>query len=247
LRELEARPGREEDAWAFGGFAPSFGRSGRGSLAEVIAQTGAEESFPIPAIEADSRRQGLGELPEAGLEVRSIAAAFEQQHRAGTAYLGGQATEASFKQRASEYAYLHVASHSYIDERHPGLTGILFGNRDTSGEDGVLHAGEMFDLELQASLVVLSSCESGLGKMVPGEGLLAMTRGLFWSGAQNVMVSLWDVYDTHARDLMVRFYPHLLRGESIASSIREAKLAMIADRRTAFPGKWGGFVHLGGD
>jgi CHAT domain-containing protein/tetratricopeptide (TPR) repeat protein len=247
LREIEARPVSAERSSAFAGFAPGFGELGEGPFAQALLPADAGGRVRYGASGDDFRSRAFGELPQAGMEVSTIAEDFSRQNYRQSTFLGGDATEASFKQRASEFGYLHIASHSFVDERNPALTGILFSSAGQSGEDGVLHAGEMFDLRLQAALVVLSSCESGLGKMVPGEGLLAMTRGLFWSGAQNVMVSLWDVYDVHASELMVRFYPELLRGNTITTSLREAKLAMIANPRTAFPGKWGGFVHLGMD
>ena len=245
--ELESQSERPRATLAFAGFAPGFDAAADGPYAQVLSPADAGVLADHVALAGDLRRSRFGPLPQAGREVARIADAFSHKEYGWATFVGEGATETMFKRRAPEFAYLHIASHSYIDKQHPGLTGILFSATGDAAEDGVLHAGEMFDLELEATLVVLSSCESGLGRIVPGEGLLAMTRGLFWSGARNVMVSLWDVYDAHASELMVGFYPGLLGGASIASSLRDTKLAMIADPRTAFPGKWGGFVHMGID
>ena len=247
LRELQARPAKAEGSLSFAGFAPGFAEEPQLLYAQASLTADAGAQYGHSGSVGDSRRRGFGELPEAEHEVSSIAQAFLRRSHPGATYLGADASETSFRQHAPDFGYLHIASHSIVDENSAELTGVLFSQRRDSADDGVLHSGEMFDLDLTAELVVLSSCESGLGKVVPGEGLLAMTRGLFYSGAQNVMVSLWDVYDAHASELMVRFYPGILTGKSIASSLRAAKLGMIANSRTAFPGKWGGFVHMGMD
>ncbi|MDH3252369.1 MAG: CHAT domain-containing protein, partial [Ignavibacteria bacterium] len=94
-------------------------------------------------------------------------------------------------------------------------------------------------------LVVLSSCESGMGKLMRGEGMLSMTRGFFYAGARNVMFSLWKVYDHHTRQLMVEFYDNIHRGLSFSSSLQKAKLKLISNATSAFPAKWAGFVLLG--
>jgi CHAT domain-containing protein len=112
-------------------------------------------------------------------------------------------------------------------------------------EDGVLYASEMYNLSLNADLLVLSSCQSGLGKYVKGEGIIAMTRGFFYSGAHNIIFSLWKVYDKQTNELMTEFYDHVLEGETFSSALRKSKLRLIADRSTAFPSKWSGFILVG--
>ena len=112
-------------------------------------------------------------------------------------------------------------------------------------EDGVLYGGETYNLDLNVDLLVLSSCESGIGKLMKGEGIMAMTRGFFYSGATNIIFSLWKVYDRQTSDLMREFYHKVLAGETLSSSLRQAKLKMIADQRTAFPSKWSGFILVG--
>jgi CHAT domain-containing protein len=93
--------------------------------------------------------------------------------------------------------------------------------------------------------VTLSSCESGVGRAMRGEGLLALTRGFFYAGAGNVLSSLWKVPDGSTRELMVDFYGNVLRGMSLMRSVRSAKLSLIASPFTAFPREWAGFVLLG--
>jgi CHAT domain-containing protein len=99
-------------------------------------------------------------------------------------------------------------------------------------------------LNLDADLVVLSSCESGVGKLVKGEGLVALTRGFFYSGARNIVFSLWKVPDKHTSDLMTAFYACLLSGQDFSTAMRNAKLKMLSNPLSAFPAKWTGFVLL---
>ena len=103
----------------------------------------------------------------------------------------------------------------------------------------------MYNLNLKADLLVLSSCQSGLGKYVKGEGVIAMTRGFFYSGVHNIIFSLWKVYDNQTNELMTNFYKQVLEGETFSSALRKSKLQMIADPSTAFPSKWSGFVLVG--
>ena len=142
---------------------------------------------------------------------------------------------------------MHIATHGYINEEHPELSMLLFSQPQnmTATEDGVLYASEMYNLTLNADLLVLSSCESGLGKLVKGEGVMAITRGFFYSGANNIIFSLWKVYDRQTNELMTEFYLHVLKGETFSSALRKSKLQLIADRSTAFPSKWSGFILMG--
>ncbi len=109
----------------------------------------------------------------------------------------------------------------------------------------MLYAAETYNLELNADLVVLSCCESGIGPFVNGEGVYAMMRGFLYSGARNVMYSLWQVMDHHTSELMQSFYEGVLKGWRFGQALRMAKLQMLSRERTAFPFCWAGFVLVG--
>jgi CHAT domain-containing protein len=105
---------------------------------------------------------------------------------------------------------------------------------------------------LNADLLVLSSCESGIGKLVKGEGLMALTRGFLYSGARNVIHSLWKVSDKETSQLMIELYRNILNPregsepwQGYAATLREAKLSLIAEETTAFPASWSSFVLVG--
>ena len=134
-----------------------------------------------------------------------------------------------------------------MNEKNPKLSAILFSqpHERSASDDGILYLNETYALDLKANLVVLSSCESGLGTLVQGEGMMALTRGLFYAGAKNIVFSLWKVSDKQTYLLMDEFYRQMLSGKSYASSLRQAKLKMIASKESSFPSKWSGFVLIG--
>ena len=189
----------------------------------------------------------MSALPYSGNEVRSIAGAFNASGKIGTSVVGSRATKGEFKASAPGYSIIHIATHGVIDEDEPGLSALLFAPGPDAAPDGdaLLYAGEIYNLRLNADLVTLSSCESGVGKLVRGEGLMAMTRGFFYAGARNVVCSLWKVYDKHADRLMRGFYGHVLEGRGFSAALREAKLEMIKNAPTAHPFKWAGFELIG--
>jgi len=236
---------------AFLGFAPVF-RSN-----EVSGYTLASKDIPIlreenndeavRAIVVDGRK--FSELQHSEDEVKSIVSFFAQKmpQEPSLGYFHGQATEQNFKKACRNYRVVHVATHSFINEEKPALSGIIFAQPtdSTAAEDGVLYAGETYNLNLNADLVVLSSCESGLGKLIQGEGIMAMTRGFLYSGASNLLFSLWKAPDKPTHDLMVAFYRQMLAGKSYAQALRQAKLKMMTNKATAAPRLWSSFVLIG--
>lgn len=189
------------------------------------------------------------ELPGSEVEVDQIAAAFTAQKARSTRYIGPQATKTNFMNSAGTARFVHLATHSFVNESSPTLSGIAFSSPSVKAgehdDDTILYAGEVYNLELNADLVVLSSCESGIGKLVKGEGMIALTRGFLYAGARNVMVSLWKASDQYATELMPEFYRRVLGGESFSAALRSAKLAFLKKNRNASPAMWGCFILYG--
>ena len=148
----------------------------------------------------------------------------------------------------SQYRYVHFATHGLIDSTHPELTAIILSLVDKNGQpqDGYLRAHEIYNLNLPAELVVLSACQTGLGKEVKGEGLIGMTRGFMYAGAARVVVSLWSVSDEATAELMVRFYRGMLKnGKPPAEALRAAQIEMLSQERWRAPHYWGAFILQG--
>jgi CHAT domain-containing protein/tetratricopeptide (TPR) repeat protein len=196
--------------------------------------------------EAGPRPQGLPPLPAAHDEVCRIASLFPAGRAA--VFLGAEATEENVKQSAlvASARTLHFASHGLLDEQQPERSGLQLARGGAgSREDGLLQVREVFNLELQADLVVLSACRTGLGKEVSGEGLLGMTRAFLYAGAASVVVSLWPVDDDSTSDLMVHFYRHLLAFGDRAEALRQAKLDLLDDSPYSHPYFWAPFILIG--
>ena len=163
-------------------------------------------------------------------------------------YLGEDAREETVKsEKLDAYRYIHFASHGFIDEAHPERSGILFSRSPHSDEDGVLQMGEIMRLKLNADLVTLSACSTGLGKLVNGEGALGLTRAFFYAGARNVTVSLWNVNDSATAALMKSFYGNLNRGLPKSAALRQAKLSLLRGVNPLWrhPYFWAAFVLVG--
>lgn len=180
-------------------------------------------------------------------EILGIAKRFAKKRKDSKALLHQEATEEAFKREVPHYKYVHVASHSFADPINPRLSGVIFANygNNENDEDGILHSPETFLLNVNADLLVLSSCESGVGKYVEGEGLMSLTRGFLYAGASNMVCSMWKVYDSYTKTLMIKFYDNILSGDSYSQALRKAKLKMIKKEKTAHPRKWSGFVLIG--
>jgi CHAT domain-containing protein/tetratricopeptide (TPR) repeat protein len=204
-----------------------------------------------------TRSLGGNSLPASREEVLGIqelfnkrAGIFERWFGSKTAvYLEKDATEEKLKSAgADNYRYVHFSTHGFVNESEPKLSGLILTPQDDTGvtEDGILYLGEVYNFSLNADLVVLSACETGLGKIARGEGLIGLTRGFLYAGAQNLLVSLWQVNDASTANLMMDFYNSMLDGKSKSTALREAKLALMeSDSKYARPYYWAPFVLIG--
>lgn len=148
----------------------------------------------------------------------------------------------------SQYRYVHFSTHGLLNSVHPELSGVVFSLVNERGEaqDGFLRAHEIYNLKLRAELVVLSACQTGVGKDIRGEGLASLTRGFMYAGAPRVLVSLWDVSDWGTTELMVRFYHGMLKeGMRPAAALRAAQVSLMNDKRWASPYYWAPFTFQG--
>ncbi len=231
---------------SFAGFAPVFKDSTKNG--DFFAnRSSVEESgiSDVRSITLDGKT--FNELKYSENEVVSIGNMFAGNASPVKNFLHTSATEKNFKEFAPEYDVIHIATHGFFNENNPKLSAVLFSQPKeiSDDEDGILYVDETFNLNLKAQLVVLSSCESGVGKLVEGEGMIALSRGLFYAGAKNIIYSLWKVSDKQTYLLMDEFYRNVVAGRSYSSALRSAKLSLISSKESAFPSKWSGFVLIG--
>jgi CHAT domain-containing protein len=147
----------------------------------------------------------------------------------------------------TRFRLVHFATHGVVDARHPEMSGLILSLVDRRGrrQDGYLRLGDIYKLKLSADLVVLSSCDSALGKDLESEGIIGLPRGFLYAGAKSVIASLWKVNDDATATLMSRLYARLKKGESPSSALRGAQLEMVKDEQWSNPYYWAAFVLQG--
>jgi len=188
----------------------------------------------------------IDRLPDTRREVERVVASFGAE---ADAFVGADASEERVKTIASHYRRLHFACHATLDERFPLDSALVLSTPDPAAraaDNGLLQAWEVLEtLRIDADLVVLSACETGLGRELAGEGMLGLTRSFFHAGARSVLASLWRVDDRATADLMERFYKHLEAGSSKDDALRRAQLDLLRDPAFSDPHYWAGFVLHG--
>jgi CHAT domain-containing protein len=204
----------------------------------------AESLTPARAVSDSAPR--LTELPFTRVEIERIAALFPSSSR--RVYLGTDAREEAVKQAPlARYQYVHFAAHAFVNPARLGRSGIALAIDPASKEDGVLQADEVMRLQVDADLVTLSGCQTGLGRMIPGEGVMGLARAFLYAGSRSVAASLWNVNDSGSVDLMEQFYRGLVRGLPRDAALEGAERALIhsADPRLHDPYYWAPFVLIG--
>lgn len=183
------------------------------------------------------------QLPGSGREVAAIARLYPPGEV--MVYLRENATEGNVKANPliQTARRIHFATHGFVDEERPQLSGLMLTRDAASGQDGLLQVFEIFNLRLNADLVTLSACETALGEQVTGEGMVGLTRAFLYAGARSLLVSLWPVSDLSTPDLMTAFYRHLGDSGSKAEALHKAKLERMAAGDE--PYRWAPFILAG--
>ncbi len=188
-------------------------------------------------------RDGLYDLPGAKSEVEKIT-----EITGGDSYIGQEGTLKRFIAAAPRYKILHLAMHSHLNEKNPLFSSLLFTKTD-SLEENRLTATDIYNLELDADMVVLSACNTGSGRFERGEGIISLSRAFSYAGVHSNVMSLWKVPDVSTSEIMTSFYNHLKSGVSKDEALRKAKLHFLENTdisETRHPFYWAGFV-LSGD
>jgi CHAT domain-containing protein len=165
----------------------------------------------------------------------------------GDKFLGNEANETHFKKVANQYDILHLAMHTIVDDNNPMYSKMAFTQTNDSINDGFLNTYELYNIKLNSRMAVLSSCNSGSGKMQRGEGVISLARGFIYSGCPSIIMTLWSVEDKSGVKLMTNFYKSLLKGKSKSEALRNSKIEFIekADQLKAHPYFWSGYVVIG--
>lgn len=225
-------------------FAPAY--MNKSTLAQVFKSTGGETCGPPD-------EEKFEELSQSSQELDEIL-----EHMKGVRFDTLNASEARFKEIADNYRILHLTMHGFTDDCDPMYSGLAFtprtmleaaGISDTTNptNEGVLHAYEIYNMRLNAELIVMSACQTGLGKIQAGEGIMSLARAFAHAGSPNTVMSLWQVQESSTRKLMGSFYEYLDGGNGKDEALRLAKLDFINGNGIAHPFYWAGFTLIGDD
>ena len=216
-------------------------RNGMLALAPVFEQSGqfADASEDLERIGTEDELVPLQGTKE---ELEKL-----KQYFSGNFLEGPPASERAFKYLAKNYNLLHIATHTLIDDRFPGLSRMVFSNDGGKKEDGLLHAYELYNMQLNAELVTLSSCNTGFGKLRQGEGIASMASAFAYAGCPNMVMSLWQVKDQTTPEIMDRFYANLSNGFDKDEALQAAKIDYIDNYKRLYihPYFWASFIYLG--
>jgi CHAT domain-containing protein/tetratricopeptide (TPR) repeat protein len=204
-------------------------------LANALRDVGLDPDRPMPRL-AFSLREAKAILRAAGANQSFSALDFKASRATATS------------PELSKYQIIHFATHGVLDLEHPELSGIVLSMVDEKGQpqDGYLRLHEIYNLNLPAELVVLSACQTGVGKQIKGEGLIALTRGFMYAGAKSIVASLWKVDDAATSALMAEFYKQMFVNKlKPAAALRAAQVKTSQEKRWESPYYWAGFFLQG--
>lgn len=211
----------------YAGFAPQYDK-------ELIAMVDGDNQF-------SSIRGDLKPLAHTADEVRGAAQLFE-----GQAIIDG-ATETYFEDYANDSEILHLAMHALLDDEDPLHSRLIFDSRNDALNDGELNLWEVFQMDLNAKLVVLSACNTGAGKLQRGEGIESLARGFRFAGVPSLVTSLWQVDDQSTQEIILPFFENLSGGETKSKSLQKAKVDYLSTCTPdkAHPFYWAPLTSIG--
>ncbi len=236
---------------SFLGLAPVFNNPASGTRIQSETAYLFDSTFQSD----DNFRTVLGDeltfapLEYSALEISEIGTLFNSKGQKTEVLLNEKATEKNFKTLSGQFDIIHFATHSFPHPQNPRLSGIALYQPDVrmmaeSREDGILYAAEIASLTLAAELVVLSSCESSVGPVIKGDGPYTLARTFLEAGTQQVISSLWKIFDNYSQQMMMEFYTNLLDGKNTSEALRQAKLNMIKNKKMANPAIWSGLILM---
>jgi CHAT domain-containing protein len=184
----------------------------------------------------------LGNLPGSKDEILAVDAAIHSA--ANTLLMGPAATEAAFKRaQLDDRRIIHLAVHGFANEKHPERAALIFLSDPKQGEDGILRVGEIARMHTNADLVVLSACDTAVGRLQGEEGVANLSNAFLLAGARAAVSTLWSTDDTFSLYLIKRFYAHLEENTTAAEALTAAKRDMIQTfGKRAVPLYWAGFI-----
>lgn len=236
-QKIQERPAIKD--YSFFGFAPVFEDgegTGKGDRSTKAFRERRYKSM---------KKKRFIYLPNSKLEVEKIRDLLAPKNTLSTVLIGKEATKENLIKSITEesYQFVHIATHSMVNYNDPRLSAIACYHLE--GKENLYFSSDIMSKKIQADLVVLSSCESGIGRIIDGEGIIGLNRSFISSGARNVLFSLWKVDDVYSSNLMIGFYENYLHSKDYTAALRQTKLNMLEDVVAANPRYWAAFILIG--
>ncbi|HCC71630.1 MAG TPA: hypothetical protein DEQ09_10840 [Bacteroidales bacterium] len=247
-RELDYLLKEYEIIYEYSGTILSEIRSTRRSISNKVLSFAPEYNSNIDINDLIMSRQvhrdNLTNIPGAREE-----AIYINKLLGGELYIDDKATESIFKRRISAGDIIHLAMHAFLNDRNPMYSKMIFSMDSDTIEDGMLNTYEVYNIPIRSKMLFLSSCNTGIGYLQSGEGVMSLARGFFYSGCPSVIMSLWEVDDRSESDLVKEFYLNLKKGLTKSKSLRKARIEYLAgaDQMRSHPYFWSALVILGND
>lgn len=231
LREMRTKKHHREPLGKVLTMAPFF----RGDVDKLKAALSSGEAL------LSLRSDTLNALPYSGEEALRIARAYQ-----GKSFIGQEATKAVFEREASEHRVLHLSTHGVADDRVGDYAWLGFAQPDAQDQFEKLYVRDIYNLSLNADLVVLSACQAGIGKLQRGEGIISLARAFAFAGAKGIVTTLWSVEDKKTMDFMLAFYGYLQKMPA-AEALWQTRRELLTKRtgEAAHPYYWAGFIGVG--
>lgn len=228
--------------------APGFSqKKSQGEYQTSFSKKEEAPEFNIGQYPYDSlvSKKQVSYIPETLKEAKSIYTVFKRTN--SHLYLNQYAQELILNSpQLKEYRYIHLATHGFVNTSRPEYSGIYFADPCNKEGDGIWHNSEIYSSELGADLVTLSACETGVGQIANGEGIIGIPRSLFYAGSKNVLVSLWKVSDASTSELMNSFYKKIRSNKmTMSEALAKAKKKLLKKEKFSAPYYWASFILIG--
>lgn len=195
-----------------------------------------------PSSSEDYRAQILTPLIGNQAEVKKCCGIWK-----GVSFIGKEATELAFRDHVSNANIIHLATHTLINNDSPQESSFAFEPGTSEEYDGFLYTHELYNMNINSNLVVLSGCETGIGKNKKGEGILSLARAFKYAGCSNMLISLWKVNDNSTKEIIVSFNENLKKGMEKDEALRQAKISYLQGYKNLHPFYWSGFILIGNE
>jgi len=191
---------------------------------------------------SQSREYNLTKLPNAEQEAKSI-----EKMWGGKVLTKDNATKSNFIMNAGDYDILHLAMHTLINDSLPMFSKLVFTETDADTATNLLNTYEIYDLDLNASMVTLSACNTGTGRLRTGEGIMSLARGFIYAGVPSIVMTLWEVQDKSGSEIMTEYYQNLMEGDPKDIALQKAKLKFLQSSPTikTHPFYWSAYIVTG--